>query len=64
MTQSGNSNYIVEYRAVGKSVKVTVFDPVTLREVSIVGSTRTSRKQLADVAISKLHYMLAKDKSV
>jgi hypothetical protein len=53
----------VEYITLGKSVKVTAFDPVNLREVSIIGSVRSSRKQLADVAIRKLQYMLAKDKS-
>jgi len=54
--------YIVEYYAVGKSVKVTAIDPASLREVSIIGSSRASRKHLAKLAIRKLHYMMDKDK--
>ncbi len=56
------TGYIVEYHAVGKSVKVTAIDPATLLEVSIVGTPRASRKQLAELAVRKLRYMQKKDK--
>lgn len=53
---------IIEFVAVGKSVKVTAFDPQHMREVSIVGSTRTPRDYLAKLAIRKLQYVMNKDK--
>lgn len=54
--------FIVEFIALGKSVKVTAVDPVSIREVSIVGSPRASRQQLAELAIRKLKYVLNRDK--
>ena len=57
-----DEGYIVEYYVAGDSVKVTAMDPVTLREVSIVGALRASRRQLAELAIRKLRYMQNKDK--
>lgn len=57
-----NDGYIVEFVSVGKSVKVTAVDPVSLREVSIVGSPRASKKQLTDLAVRKLRYVLERDK--
>jgi hypothetical protein len=53
----GDEGYIVEYVVVGNSVKVTAFDPVTLREVSIVGARNATKEQLAKLAIKKLAYM-------
>ncbi len=52
----------MEYVVVGKSVKVTAFDPLTLREVSIVGDTKVPKHQLAELAIRKLNYVLGKEK--
>lgn len=59
---SDDENYIVEYVVIGNSVKVTAFDPVTLKEVSIVGARSSGKKQLAKLAIKKLIYMSEKDK--
>ncbi len=56
-----DDSYIIEYVVIGKSVKVTAFDPVTLKEVSVVGATNTGKKQLAKLAIRKLVYMIKKD---
>jgi len=53
---------IVEFVSVGKSVKVTAIDPETLREVSIVGSPKARRKELAELAMRKLSYVLKRDK--
>ena len=53
--------YIIEYVVIGKSVKVSAFDPVTLREVSIIGSVNTKKEQLAKLAVRKLVYMNKKD---
>lgn len=57
----GDEGYIVEYVVVGNSVKVTAFDPVTLREVSIVGARNATKEQLAKLAIKKLAYMNEKN---
>lgn len=52
--------YYIEFVQVGNSVKVSAVDPVTLKEVSIVGDPKMSRKSLTDVAVRKLEYILAK----
>lgn len=49
---------IVEFRRIGNAVKVTAVDPVSLVEVSIVGSPATSEAELSRVAIRKLDYVL------
>lgn len=54
--------YIVEFIAWGKSLKVTAFDPKSLREASIIGAAKASRKQLAALAVRKLHYVLKKER--
>lgn len=53
--------YIVEYVAVGCSVKVTAFDPKTLREVCVIGARGARQEDLANLAIRKLEYVLRKD---
>jgi hypothetical protein len=57
---AGQRSYLVEFRAVGSSVKVTALDPVTLVEVSIVGPTNVSEAELSRLAVRKLKYMLNK----
>ena len=52
------NQYIIEYVVIGNSVKVTAFDPETLKEVSIIGAINVPRKQLAKLAIRKLVYVL------
>jgi len=65
---SGNNNsedgYIVEYIVIGNSVKATAFDPVTLREVSVVGAREMPRQQLGKLAVKKLIYVLKKNSGV
>ena len=48
------AGYIVEYVVVGKSVKATAIDPVTLKEASVIGARNTPQKQLAEVGVKKL----------
>ncbi|MEZ5691876.1 MAG: hypothetical protein R3D71_09475 [Rickettsiales bacterium] len=55
------NDYIIEYIKIGNSVKVTAFDPKTLKEVSIIGAVGTDKKQLAELAIRKLIYMIDKN---
>jgi hypothetical protein len=52
--------YIVEYVALGSSMKVTAFDPVTLVEASIIAPVNASKKDMATIAIRKLVYVLSK----
>ena len=52
---------IMEYLRIGNSVKVTAIDIATMREVSIVGSSRATKKELTDVAIQKLRYVMGRD---
>lgn len=62
--EKGNENengYIVEYVVIGNSVKVTAFDPITLREVSVIGAANMQRKQLGKLAVRKLIYMIKKN---
>ncbi len=55
--------FFVEFIQVGTSVKVSAVDPVTGREVSIVGPTSATRHHLSQVAVNKLKYILAKEKT-
>lgn len=52
--------YIIEFTAVGNTVKVTAIDPITLREATIVGPTSASNVQLSELAVRKLLYVLGK----
>jgi hypothetical protein len=56
----GSDGYIIEYRKVGNSVKVSAIDTVSMTEVSVIASPRMSRKNMADLAIKKLLYVLGK----
>jgi hypothetical protein len=60
--ESDNTHFIIEYHHVGNSIRVTAMDPLTLTEVVIVGSPKSTKKQLSDLAVKKLRYILAKDK--
>ena len=63
MSEDDNKeSYIVEFVSIGKSVKVTAIDPVSSKEVSIVGSPKASRKQLSALAVRKLKYVIKRDK--
>ncbi len=58
-----SGEYLVEFIQVGSYMKVSAIDAVSGREVSIVGPANASRTQLSKVAINKLKYVLAKEKS-
>ncbi len=61
MTQK--DGYIVEFYQVGNSIKVTAVDPRTLTEVAIIGVPGLSRQHLAQNAIRKLEYVMAKKRA-
>jgi len=58
---SRNKEYIVEFYAVGNSVKVSAIDPETLTEVSIVGSPKATKAELKKLAVQKLEYVMNKN---
>jgi len=51
---------LIEVRRVGNAVKATALDPVTLKEVTIVGSPRDGEELLKRAVIAKLRYVLNK----
>ena len=53
---------IIEFHYVGNAVKVSAIDPVTLTEVSIIGSPESGEEILKRTAVRKLEYVLAKNK--
>lgn len=54
--------YLVEFTVIGHAVKVTAIDPKTLTEVSMVGDSKMTQRQLARLAGRKLRYMIEKNK--
>ncbi len=58
-----SDSFIVEFIQIGTSVKVSAVDPVSGREVSIVGPATATRDYLSRVAVNKLKYVLSKEKS-
>lgn len=55
---TATDGYIVEFIAIGNSVRVTAMDPKTLTEVAIIGPAGMSREALSRQAIRKLEYVL------
>jgi predicted metal-dependent hydrolase len=55
------SGIIFETVTVGKHTKMTVIDPVTGTEVSMVVDPKLSKKHLQEFAIRKLEYVLKKN---
>ena len=62
MKNDDDTRFIVEFIQSGKYIKVTAFDPVTLTEATIVGAKQSSQKQLTELAVRKLQYVLNKPK--
>ena len=61
MTQNSGGEFLIEFRRIGNSVKVSAIDPITAREVSIVGPANIGQEQLSRVAVQKLKYVLRKE---
>jgi hypothetical protein len=61
MSGDEKDEFIVEYIRLGNAIKVTAIDPVTMREVSIIGSPKVTSKELAALAIRKLKYVMDRD---
>ena len=59
-SDNAKGEYIVEFQQHGSSVKVSVIDPVTMTEVSIVGPSTAGQEELKRTALQKLHYVMSK----
>lgn len=59
-SDENNHGYIIELRQVGDYVKVSAIDPVTLTEVSMIGSPKLTQDQLSQLAVRKLKRVLEK----
>jgi hypothetical protein len=55
-----DDGYIIEFHQVGAYVKVSVMDPVSLTEVSMVTPASMPQGQAAQAAIRKLKYVMAR----
>jgi hypothetical protein len=53
-------DYLLEFRRIANTVKVTAVDPVSGTEVSIVGPANAGREYLSRTAVRKLQYVMAK----
>lgn len=58
-----DDDFIIEFIAMGNSVKVTCVDPKTGREVSTIGPANAPRSQLSQAAVKKMLYVLNKEQS-
>lgn len=55
-----SDEYLLEFVRVGNQVKVTACDPDTGIEAAIFGPATATKKDLCDLAIRKLQYVLKK----
>lgn len=56
-------DFILEFIAMGNSVKVTCVDPRTGKEVSTIGPANAPRSQLSQAAVNKMLYVLNKERT-
>ncbi len=59
-SDTGEREFLIELQRVGNAVKVRAMDPVTLTEITIVGSPKDSEETLTQTAVQKLIYVLNK----
>ena len=52
--------YYIEFVTIDNQVKVTAIEPSSGIEASVICPVQSTRKQMADLAIRKLHYVLKK----
>ncbi len=60
LTDDALGEVILEFIAIGSSVKVSAVHVATGEEVSVVGPARTTQSELEASAIAKLRYVLEK----
>ena len=55
-----DEDYLIEFHQVGSYVKVSIMDPVSLTEVSMVAPATMPQGQMAQAAIRKLKYVIGR----
>lgn len=63
MTQHPPQHVIFEFQRIGNFMKVCAVDVATGTEITIQGAASASRKELEQVALQKLRYVLGKKNS-
>ena len=62
LEQRPGEGVLLEFRALGNSVKVSAIDQITGTEVSIVGPRSASEADLRTAVVRKLKYVLNKNR--
>jgi hypothetical protein len=57
---SGAREALVEFHRLGRQVKVSALDPVSLTEVSIIAPAGLGERQMAESALRKLDYVMSR----
>ncbi|HEU5047446.1 MAG TPA: hypothetical protein VFT64_06335 [Rickettsiales bacterium] len=60
MEKQNTHQYLLEFVALEGSVKVTALEPESGVEASVICPATATRKDMTDLAIRKLHYVLKK----
>jgi len=55
--------YLLEFIRIGKQVKVTACDPESGTEAVIIGPAKATQRELSELAIRKLQYVMKKGES-
>lgn len=53
-----SAEILFEFSAIGNSVKVSAVDPMTMREVSIIGPVTAGEEALKRAALRKLQFVM------
>ncbi|MGE0753898.1 MAG: hypothetical protein AB7L92_01915 [Alphaproteobacteria bacterium] len=61
MTRGTDDSYIIEIIQLGGSVKVSAFDPISMKEASVIVPPSTTREEMSKLAIKKLHYVMQQE---
>ncbi len=61
MSGRKRKEYLIEFISMGHTIKVCAVDPITKREVSIVGPATATEEELKRTAVRKLEYVLKKE---
>lgn len=56
-SSSRSREILFEFSAVGNAVKVSAVDPISMREVSIIGPVTAGEEALKRAALQKLRYV-------
>jgi hypothetical protein len=56
------ANYIIEFKQIGKLIKVSAIDPATLTEISIAvpAGKNISQQEMGKLAVKRLEFVLRK----